>query len=144
MHLTLFSPSRLWAAARVTRLPCTGWNAVNFFSCRWQAVQNVLSSSKWSVITMPPPNVTAPSRGPPTRRRGSQCRILHIPCLLVRMGGYCTRTLTVFENWMRPDGAPPPPGGSSYLPLFISLASPVPYKNAAVIGYSPGVEGAFS
>ena len=48
--------------------------------------------------------------------------------------GYCTRTVSVFENWMRPDGAVPPPGGSSYFPLFISLASPVPYKNAAVIG----------
>ncbi len=65
MHLTFFAPSRLWAAARVTRLPCTGWNSVNFFSCRWQAVQNVLFSSKWSVTTMPPPNATAPSRGAP-------------------------------------------------------------------------------
>jgi len=35
--------------------------------------------------------------------------------------GYFTRTLSVFENWMRPDGAVPPPGGSSYFPLFISL-----------------------
>src|SRR5262249_45146617 len=60
------------------------------------------------------------------------------------IGGYCARTLTVFENRRRPDGAPLPPGGSSYFPLFISFASAVPYINAAVIGYSPGVEGAFS
>src|SRR6266849_5392425 len=65
MHLTLFSPSRLWAAARVTRLPCTGWNSVNFFSCRWQAVQNVLFSSKWSVTTIPPPTPARPGGGAP-------------------------------------------------------------------------------
>src|SRR2546428_1565795 len=144
MHLTFLLPSRLCAAARVTCLPSTGWNSVNFFSCRWQDVQNVLSSSKWSVTTIPPPNAATPSRGTPTRRRGSQRRILRIPCLQVLPSDYCTRTLSVFENWMRPDGAAPPPGGASYLPLFISLASPVPYKNAAVTGYSPGVDGAFS
>src|SRR5215470_5703287 len=79
MHLTFLSPSRLCAAARVSRLLSTGWNSVNFFSCRWQAVQNVLFSSRWSVTTMPPPNAAAPSRGTPTRRRGSQRRIVRIP-----------------------------------------------------------------
>ena len=57
-------------------------------------------------------------------------------------GIYCTRTRATLENFTRPDGAVFPPAGSTYLPVFSSSASPVPYRNAAVIVYSPGVCGA--
>ena len=70
--------------------------------------------------------------------------LLHLFVTAIAQACYCTRMRATFENWMRPEGAVPPLGGSTYFSVFISFASDVPYRNAAVIEYSPGTDGALS